>query len=291
MREADVTGDNDVPGQPSGFASPPDGPGSASALSAVPAAGSGRGRFAGGTVKFFHGPMDCGKSTLALQLHYNHSRQGRSGLLLTKLDRSGPARISSRIGISRSAVEVADGQDIRDLVRGEWAKGRSVDYLIVDEAQFFTGDQVDQLAVLADDFQVDVFAFGIATDFRGRLFPGSARLFELADEVAPLQVEVLCWCGRIGRFNGRVVNGRIIREGATVLVADTGAAPPHAATVRYQVLCRVHHRSGELGPATTQHARSGHPMDVSVDRGNPEPARRSEDRATEPLNWATEPLD
>src|SRR6476659_5073301 len=94
---------------------PPDGGadwGADSALSAVPAAGSGRGRFAGGTVKFFHGPMDCGKSTLALQLDYNHSRQGRHGLLLTKLDRSGPARISSRIGISRTAVEVSDEQDI-----------------------------------------------------------------------------------------------------------------------------------------------------------------------------------
>src|SRR6478672_5733715 len=102
------------------------GPGSASALSAVPAAGSGRGRFAGGVVKFFHGPMDCGKSTLALQLHYNHSRQGRSGLLLTKLDRFGPARISSRIGISRSAVEVSDADDIVDLVRGVWANGQRV---------------------------------------------------------------------------------------------------------------------------------------------------------------------
>src|SRR6478752_5323021 len=240
--------------------------GSASALSAVPAAGSGRSRFAGGTVKFFHGPMDCGKSTLALQLHYNHSRQGRSGLLLTKLDRSGPARISSRIGISRSAVEVADDQDIVELVRGVWAKGQRVDYLIVDEAQFFTAEQVDQLAVLADDSQVDVFAFGIATDFRGRLFPGSARLFELADEVAPLQVEVLCWCGRIGRFNGRVVGGKIVREGATVLVADTGGSPPDAATVRYQVLCRVHHRSGELGPAGAAGSPSGNPVDARPDR-------------------------
>jgi thymidine kinase len=223
-----------------------------SALSAVPAAGSGRGRFAGGIVKFFHGPMDCGKSTLALQLHYNHARQGRSGLLLTKHDRSGPARISSRIGISSTAVEVADDQDIGDLVRSEWAQGRRVDYLIVDEAQFFTPGQVDQLAALADDVQIDVYAFGIATDFRGRLFPGSARLFELADEVAPLQVEVLCWCGRIGRFNGRVVDGRIVREGATVLVADT---EPAARAVRYQVLCRTHHRSGALGPPATD-ARS-----------------------------------
>jgi|GEM_PF-32214 len=223
-------------------------PGSASALSAVPAAGSGRARLAGGTVKFFHFPMDCGKSTLALQLHYNHSRQGRSGMLMTKLDRSGPARISSRIGISRSALEVSDEQDIGELVRTAWSAGRRVDYLIVDEAQFFTAEQVEQLAVLADDSQVDVYAFGIATDFRGRLFPGSARLFELADEVSPLQVEVLCWCGRIGRFNGRVVGGRIVREGATVVVADIGADEPDEATVRYQVLCRTHHRSGALGP-------------------------------------------
>ena len=222
--------------------------GSASALSSVPAAGTGRSRFAGGTVKFFYGPMDCGKSTLALQLDYNHSRQGRSGMLLTKLDRSGPAQISSRIGISRRAVEISDDQDLRELVRDTWSKGLRVDYLIVDEAQFFTAAQIEQLTMLADDAQVDVYAFGIATDFRGQLFPGSARLFELADEFSPLQVEVLCWCGRIGRFNGRVIGGRIAREGATVVVADTETNAPAADAVRYQVLCRIHHRSGALGP-------------------------------------------
>ncbi len=214
----------------------------------MPAAGTGRSRFAGGTVKYFYGPMDCGKSTLALQLDYNHSRQGRSGLLLTKLDRSGPAQISSRIGINRRALEISDEQDLRDLVRDTWSKGLRVDYLIVDEAQFFTAAQIEQLTMLADDAQVDIYAFGIATDFRGRLFPGSARLFELADEVSPLQVEVLCWCGRIGRFNGRVIGGRIAREGATVVVADTESGAPAAGAVRYQVLCRIHHRSGALGP-------------------------------------------
>ena len=218
------------------------------ALSAVPAAGSGRRRFAGGAVKYFHGPMDCGKSTLALQLHYNHSRQGRFGLLLTKLDRSGPATISSRIGITSPAIEVDDQQDVRDLVTAQWAQGIGVDYLIVDEAQFFTPAQIEQLAALADDAQVDVYAFGIATDFRGRLFPGSARLFELADEVSPLQVEVLCWCGRIGRFNARVVDDVIVREGITVMVADTRPDSAGHHRVRYQVLCRMHHRSGVLGP-------------------------------------------
>lgn len=220
------------------------------ALSMVPAAGSRRGQSATGTVKYFYGPMDCGKSTLALQLDHNHSRQGRSGLLLTRLDRSHQGQITSRMGITRPALEVDDGMDVADLVRSSWAAGRRVDYLIVDEAQFFTPQQIDQLAQLADDVQVDVYAFGIATDFRGRMFPGSARLFELADEVLPLQVEVLCWCGAAGRFNARVVAGEVAREGAQVVVADTatGSATPSGDAVRYQVLCRRHHRTGDLGP-------------------------------------------
>ncbi len=216
----------------------------ASALSSVPAAGSRRGMAPAGVVKYFYGPMDCGKSTLALQVDHNHARQGRRGILLTRLDRSRRGQITSRMGLTRAAVQADDDLDITELVRQSWAAGRRVDYLIVDEAQFFTPAQIEQLAQLADDVQVDVYAFGIATDFRGRMFPGSMRLFELADEIVPLQVEVLCWCGRPGRFNARVVDGVVAREGEQVVVADTGAGPD----VRYQVLCRTHHRSGDLGP-------------------------------------------
>lgn len=235
-----------------------------SALSAVPAAGSRRGLPPAGVLKFFYGPMDCGKSTLALQLDYNHSRQGRHGLLLTKLDRSRRGQISSRMGLSKPAVEVDSELDLRRLVRDCWAKGRRVDYVIADEVQFFSAEQIEQLAQLADEAQLDVYAFGIATDFRSRLFPGSQRLFELADEILPVQVEVLCWCGRPGRFNARVVDGAIVRHGATVVVADTAVAESAAAGatdrsgstagagaeehVRYQVLCRIHHRNGDLGP-------------------------------------------
>jgi thymidine kinase len=105
------------------------------------------------------------------------------------------------------------------------------------------------LAELVDDWHVDVFCFGLATDFRTRLLPGAQRLMELADEIAPVHVEVLCWCGRPGRLNARVVDGRVARAGDTVVVADT--APPGsgpAPTVHYQVLCRLHHRHGRLGP-------------------------------------------
>lgn len=209
---------------------------------------------------FFHGPMDCGKSTLALQIDHNQARQGRHGLLLTRYDRSGAPRITTRVGLSRDAVEVTDGTDLRDVVHAEWATGRAVDYLIVDEAGFFSADHVDQLAELVDDWHVDVYCFGLATDFRTQLLPGSKRLIELADEVVPVHVEVLCWCGRTGRLNARVVDGRVVREGDTVVVADTASpAPPggstaadESAAVHYQVLCRMHHRRGDLGSVTTR---------------------------------------
>lgn len=199
---------------------------------------------------FYYGPMDCGKSTLALQIDYNHARQGRSGLLLVRWDRSAAPRITSRIGWQREAREVSDHTDLRQLVREQWSAGRRVDYLIVDEAQFLTAAHVDQLAELVDESHVDVYAFGLATDFQTQLFPGSRRLFELADQICALQVEVLCWCGLPARFNARVHDGVVVREGAQVVVADTAPATPAEADaqVRYQVLCRRHWRQGDLGP-------------------------------------------
>jgi thymidine kinase len=220
----------------------------------VPASGDRRRHPAPAHLRFFHGPMDCGKSTLALQVDHNQSRQGRSGLLLTQGDRSAAPQISSRVGLRRSATEIDADVDVRLLVRGRWAAGHRVDYLIVDEAQFLDPAQVDQLAELVDEWHVDVYAFGLTTDFRARLFPGTRRLLELADDVQRIQVEVLCWCGSPGLLNARVVGDVLVREGATVVVADTGPAGVPGAdagrspAVRYQVLCRRHHRRGQLGP-------------------------------------------
>lgn len=218
-----------------------------------------------GLLRFCYGPMDCGKSTLALQINHNHARQGRRGLLLVRHDRSGAPRITSRIGITREAVEVGEDTDLRALIRRRWVAGQSLDYLIVDEAQFLSPTQVEQLAELADEVRIDVYCFGIATDFQSHLFPGAKRLFELADELQPVQVEVLCWCGVPGRFNARVRDGQVLREGDTVVVADTeptvvenensSAGCPETTTMRYQVLCRRHFRLGDLGPAAGGHGQ------------------------------------
>jgi thymidine kinase len=223
-------------------------------VAAVPVAGNRRSSPAPAHLRFFHGPMDCGKSTLALQVDHNQSRQGRSGLLVTQGDRSAAPQISSRVGLCRAALEADAGTDLRLLVRDQWAAGHRVDYLIVDEAQFLTAQQVDQLAELVDESHVDVYAFGLTTDFRSRLFPGTQRLLEVADDVQRVQVEVLCWCGAPGLLNARVVDGAVVREGATVVVADTAPTPdpephrPDEPDVHYQVLCRRHHVQGLLGP-------------------------------------------
>ena len=120
-----------------------------------------------------------------------------------------------------------------------------------DEVQFYTEEQCDQIARCVDDLGVDVFAFGLITDFRGRLFEGTKRMLEVADERVPMQVEARCWCGVRATHNARVVNGQITYEGETVVVGDTGDGnqeqPLFGDVVRYELLCRRHYTSGELG--------------------------------------------
>jgi thymidine kinase len=201
---------------------------------------------------FFSGTMDCGKSTLALQTDHNHSSRGRAGLVFTQMDRAGTSVLSSRLGLSVDAIEVEPAVDLRRVVVDHLSAGGRLDYLICDEAQFYTPAQIEQLAEVVDEFGIDVYAFGITTDFRTKLFPGSARLIELADRVEVLQVAALCWCGRRGTHQARTVAGAIVREGDQVVVGDVDAAG--AGQVAYEVLCRDHHRRG----VTAAHAGREH---------------------------------
>ncbi|PUB25598.1 thymidine kinase [Promicromonospora sp. AC04] len=185
---------------------------------------------------FFSGTMDSGKSTLALQTDHNYRARGREGLIFSRGDRAGPARVSSRLGLEVAALDVTDGTDFWAEISGRRAGGEAVDYLVCDEAQFYSPAQVEQLARLVDEMEIDIFAFGITTDFRTRLFPGSARLIELADRIEVLQVQSLCWCGARATHNARTVDGVMVTEGEQVVIGDVGLAE-----VAYEVLCRRHH--------------------------------------------------
>ena len=199
---------------------------------------------------YYCGTMDSGKSTLALQTAHNHKSRGRAGLIFTSKDRAGTGVISSRLGLQSAAIEVNDGLDIHQLVVEKLSLGDRIDYIICDEAQFYQPEQIEQLAKIVDGLGIDVYAFGILADFRTKLFPGSARLVELADRVNTLQVEALCWCGSRATHNARTLGGVMVTEGEQVVVGDV--AP--GAEIAYEVLCRRHH----MRKVTARASRAGH---------------------------------
>src|SRR5258706_7700062 len=202
-----------------------------------------------GRLRFSFGTMGSGKSTMALQIHHNLACRGLLGLLCTMLDRE-PARVWSRLGVSVPAVEVDPALDFGALAAAYARQHGRLDYLVCDEAQFYEPAQIDQLAQIVDDHGTDVYAFGLRTDFRGLLFPGTARLIELADECQELQVEARCWCGARATQNARVVNDAVVYEGDVVVVAGTdemATEPLVGDLVHYELLCRRHWRAGDTG--------------------------------------------
>jgi len=194
--------------------------------------------------------MDSGKSTLALQTAHNHHSRGHNGIIFTSHDRAGSGVISSRLGLQREAIEVVPDIDLHKYVVDRLSLGERIDFIIGDEAQFYTPEQIEQLARIVDGLGIDVFTFGILSDFRTKLFPGSARLIELADRVNTLQVEALCWCGARATHNARTINGEMVVEGDQVVVGDTNSRD----VITYEVLCRRHH----MRRVTARASRAGH---------------------------------
>ncbi len=208
---------------------------------------------------YYCGTMDSGKSTLALQTAHNHQSRGRSGILFTNRDRAGSGKISSRLGLTSEALEVTEEYDNHRFIFEQLSRGARIDYVICDEAQFYAPEQIEQLARITDGLGIDVFAFGILTDFRTKLFPGSARLVELADRVQTLQVEALCWCGERATHNARTIDGSMVTEGEQVVVGDTGGRD----VVAYEVLCRRHHMRKVTARASGEAHQSIDPLPFS----------------------------
>lgn len=190
---------------------------------------------------FTYGTMAAGKSTLALQLCWQ-LREGRGDVRLwTFGDRSANGMVTSRIGIEAEAEAVQGSTSLAPHVAKAVDEG--VKILVIDEVQFASADQIDELACMVDDHQIDVHAFGLCADFLLNVFPGSARLFAIADWAHELPLTSSCWCGQKGRCNARVVNGVVAREGSQFVTGDVAHGLVH-----YQVLCRQHYRFGQLGP-------------------------------------------
>jgi thymidine kinase len=189
-----------------------------------------------------YGTMAAGKSTLALQLHWQLCQSGRTVELWTFGDRSSEPEVTSRLGISAAARSQSTDFDrdieLRRLLDAE------IEVVVVDEVQFATTEQIDWLALLVDQFGIDVHTFGLGADFMLNPFPGTARLFAIADAVDELPLATYCWCGARGRCNARIVNGVVQREGAQRVIGNTEGD----ADVFYQVLCRSHYHTGRLGP-------------------------------------------
>jgi thymidine kinase len=182
---------------------------------------------------FYYASMNAGKSTMLLQADFNYRERGMETMLFTAAidDRFAPGTITSRIAISAPATAFDAGTDLLGCME-DALRQRSLACVLVDEAQFLSEDQVDQLASVCDVHDIPVLAYGLRTDFNGRLFPGSARLLAIAD--ALIEIKSVCMCGRKATMNLRVDEaGAPIRQGDQI---DIGGND------RYVALCRRHFR-------------------------------------------------
>lgn len=182
---------------------------------------------------FNYSTMNAGKSTVLLQASHNYIERGMQTYLLTAQfdNRAGEGRIASRIGIGAEADTFAPGEDLYAKLEKRLADGPCA-CAFVDEAQFLTPEQVWQLARAVDDLSIPVMCYGLRVDFQGKLFPGSAALLALADEMR--EVRTICHCGKKATM--------VVRKDAEGNVLTDGDQVAIGGNERYVSLCRRHWR-------------------------------------------------
>ena len=210
---------------------------------------------------FRYGAMNSGKSTSLLQAAYNYEERGQQVLLAKpEVDTKGADQIDSRLGVKRTVdFLIPPGAELRALFAGHRARVQQdaaasllpesdehpvdVACLLIDEAQFLTRDQVDDLLRIVVLDGVPVLAYGIRTDFRTDAFPGSRRLLELAHSLEELKT--ICRCGRKALFNARLAGGRFVFDGDQVAIDEMTAE-----RVTYESMCAecyLRESGGRLG--------------------------------------------
>ena len=183
---------------------------------------------------FRYGAMGSSKTANALMVNYNYYERGSNPILLKpKLEnRDGDTIIRSRIGLQAECRFV---EDFIEEIGTDWELARTYDAVIVDEVQFLSVEQIDWLSDLVDYAEIPVICYGLRTDFQSKFFPGSMRLLEIADKIE--EVKTVCWCGRKAIINARIHDGKIVHDGAQVVMGGNES---------YVALCRKHFKMGML---------------------------------------------
>lgn len=180
---------------------------------------------------FYYSAMNAGKSTVLLQSSHNYHERGMKTLLLTPIidQRAGAGKIASRIGLTKDANPFSPEDDLLSVIYTTH-QNEPIACVLIDEAQFLTRTQVEQLARVADDISIPVLCYGLRTDFQGSLFPGSAALLGWADNL--IELKTICHCGRKATMNLRTdAEGKPIKEGEQVEIGGNE---------RYVAMCRKH---------------------------------------------------
>lgn len=186
---------------------------------------------------FRYGPMNSGKSTRLLQDAYNYEERGQRVAIMKPSVDTKDERVLSRLGVARIVdIKVSPDEDVETAfahyvsqqeIPMDSVKGKAVDCLFVDEAQFLSGPQVNGLFNIVVGLDIPVIAYGIRTDFLSNAFPGSRRLFEVAHSLE--EMKTICRCGKKAMFNARRSNGMFTMSGDQVAIDD--------GSVEYESLC------------------------------------------------------
>jgi len=193
---------------------------------------------------FYYSAMNAGKSTTLLQSSYNYNERGMDTLLFSPSidDRYGIGKIASRIGLQANATVISQDYDIFGHVRCSIEQNPNIKCILVDEAQFLTKRQVEQLCRVCDELNVPVLAYGIRSDFRAEPFEGSLYLMAWADLL--IEIKTICHCGRKATMNMRIdEQGMPVREGEQVEIGGND---------RYVAICRQHFRMGIPGKVSDE---------------------------------------
>jgi thymidine kinase len=181
---------------------------------------------------FYYSAMNAGKSTILLQSAYNYKERGMDTLLFTpSIDtRYGQGKITSRIGLNTDAISIDSQFNLFEHTQAKLSKNPKITCVFVDEAQFLSKQQVEQLTEIVDTLNLPVLAYGLRNDYRGETFEGSLYLLIWADNL--VEIKTICHCGRKAIMNTRIdANGKAIRAGSGVHIGGNES---------YIAMCRRH---------------------------------------------------